>query len=90
MSFHNNQLKINTKDEHWVIPWNCELLKAILEHQNLTAKNLRFSSMDECNNFIKQLFLLALEDQMANHIPSELAILGRELMTIQQSNNNYI
>lgn len=88
MTFQHEQLKIKTADQHWIIPFDCELLKAILKHQKLTAKNLKFSSKFESKDFIQKLFLLALEDQITNQAQSELATLGRELMVIQNLPNN--
>ena len=87
MTFQHEQLKIKTADQHWIIPFDCELLKATLEHQKITADKLTFSSNIECNRFIKQLFLLALEDQISNQRTSEIALFGRELMEIQKINN---
>lgn len=80
----NTTVAIHTQQDNWVIPHNCELLKAVIELQQLKATDLIFVSEVECKNFIKQLFLMALEDETRNKTPSKLAQLGRELITIHQ------
>ena len=82
--YSQNNFVIHTHQHNWVIPHNCELLKAIIEQQKLTAKDLIFLSDHECKHFIKQVFLMALEDETKNNAPSKLAKLGRELVTIHQ------
>jgi len=81
----SNTFHIQTKKESWVIPHDCEFLKALLKHQNLDARDLQFTSNIECKNFIRQLFLMALEDETKNHTPSNLAKLGRDLINIYLS-----
>jgi len=76
---------IQTKKESWIIPHDCEFLKALLEHQKLNAIDLKFRSNTECKDFIKQVFLMALEDETKNNTPSYLAKLGRDLIDIYQS-----
>lgn len=83
-----NEFSVHTQYGHWVIPHNCELLKALLRSQKLNADDINFESPSECKHFIKHLFLLALEDETKNHEPSSLASFARELMRIQKSNIN--
>jgi len=82
---NSNTFHIQTKKESWIIPHDCELLKALLKHQKLHAADFQFESNTECQNFIKQLFLMALEDETRNQMPSKLASLGRDLINIYRS-----
>lgn len=71
---------IQTRINHWVIPYNCEILKALLLEQNIHASDLRFKSASQCQSFIKRLFLLAAEDECRHRMPSRIATLARELI----------
>jgi len=71
---------IQTQMNHWVIPYNCEILKALLLEQNIHASDLRFKSASQCQGFIKRLFLLAAEDECRHRMPSKIATLARELI----------
>ena len=76
---------IQTKMNHWVIPYNCEILKALLLEQNIHASDLRFKSASQCQGFIKRLFLLAAEDECRHRMPSKIATLARELIRCKAS-----
>ena len=80
----NHCVVIETKAQQWVIPHNCELLKALIHQQKINASDLEFRSSFECKHFIKNLFLLALEDETKNHSPSMLAEFGRDLIKLQR------
>ncbi len=71
---------IQTQMNHWVIPYNCEILKALVLEQNIRASDLRFKSASQCQCFIKRLFLLAAQDECRHRMPSKLATLARELV----------
>ena len=70
---------IQTQMNHWVIPYNCEILKALLLEQNIHASDLRFKSASQCQGFIKRLFLLAAYE-CRHRMPSKIATLARELI----------
>lgn len=80
--YHNNRpnVVIQTQFNQWVIPESSSLLKALLKQQRIRAGDLQFGSRTECKNFIKKLFLLAVEDEHKSHKRSWLAQFGRELM----------
>ena len=71
---------ICTREQRWVIPYNCEILKALIEQQRLSASDLRFSSGQQCQGFIKRLLILAAQDECRHSLPSELAAFARELI----------
>jgi len=71
---------IRTQTNRWVIPYNCEILKALLLEQNIHADDLQFSSRAHCHGFIKRLLLLAAQDECRNCSPSHIAALARELI----------
>ena len=71
---------IETDRSCWIIPRDCELLKRLLEVQDIKAADLCFTSSAQCQCFIKQLFLLALQDQARSNSFSPLAELARELV----------
>ncbi|MEM7360166.1 MAG: hypothetical protein AAF431_13780 [Pseudomonadota bacterium] len=71
---------LETRTQQWVIPESCELLKMLLNQQNIHPQDLRFHSDNQCKRFIKKLFLLAIEDERRTHSPSSLARFGRELI----------
>lgn len=83
---------IETPQDRWIIPNDCEILKQLLKTQDINAGDLRFTTSFQCHCFIKQLFLLALEDEHKNQTPSALAKLARELMVTHyqktQKNND--
>lgn len=72
-------VRISTKRNQWVVPHNCEYLKLLIEQEKLNATDLRFSTPSDCQGFIRQLFLLALEDEHKNVSPSPLASFARAL-----------
>jgi len=73
-------LVIRTQTNRWVIPNNCEILKALLLEQNINATDLQFKSESHCHCFIKRLLLLAAQDECRHCSPSQLATLARELI----------
>ena len=78
---------IQTTHHHWVIPNNCELLKALLEQQKIKASDIYFDCDGQCKDFVKRVFLLALEDETKNNIPSMLAEFGRDLIKLQRNSH---
>ena len=74
---------IRTQTSRWVIPYNCEILKALLIEQNIQALDLQFSSHSQCHRFIKRLLLLATQDECRHCSPSQIATLARELISHQ-------
>jgi len=83
----NSAFTIKTINQNWVIPYNCELLKALVEQQQIKAKDICFENNDQCKSFVKQVFLLALEDETKNQVPSMLAKLGRDLLQLQATDH---
>ena len=79
-SLHICDVEVRTSNKHWVIPYNCKVLKALLTEKNIRARDLRFTSDLQCHEFIRHLLLLAAEDECCNRVPSELAGLARELI----------
>ena len=71
---------IHTEENQWVIPYNCEILKALLREQNIHAGDLQFSSDAQCHGFIKRLLVLAAQDECRHRSPSRIAALARELI----------
>jgi hypothetical protein len=82
----NDQLKIRTASDTWVIPHDCRLLEALLASRGLSASDLRFSSELECRDFIQRLALLATRDQLSGDDVSSVSQLLRELMARQYGN----
>lgn len=80
---HVTDFVVRTQSERWVIPFNCEVLKALLNQQQLKATDLQFSSERQCQGFIRKLLLLAAQDECRHRSPSDLAILARELINQQ-------
>jgi len=76
-------LVINTTTDRWVIPYSCNVFKAVLVEQNIGACDLRFSSDSQCHEFIKRVLLLATEDECCMQAPSDLAHLARDLISVQ-------
>ncbi len=74
---------VRTQSERWVIPFNCEVLKALLYQQQLKATDLQFSSERQCQGFIRKLLILAAQDECRHRSPSDLATLARELINQQ-------
>jgi hypothetical protein len=72
-------VKISTGRNQWLVPNNCEYLKLLITQEKLSATDLRFANSRDCNGFIRQLFLLALEDEQKNVTPSCLAVFARAL-----------
>lgn len=79
----SNVFTIQTLNHNWVIPYNCELLKVLLEQQKIKASDLCFDCNNQCKDFVKKIFLLALEDETKHHLPSMLAEFGRDLIKLQ-------
>jgi len=76
----HKHLTLLTQNNKWVIPYNCELLKVLLQSQNIRADELYFQSSDQCHSFVKRVFLLALEDEHRTGKSSGLAQFGRDLV----------
>jgi hypothetical protein len=74
---------VPTLTNRWIIPYNCEILKALLFEQNIHAGDLQFSSPADCHGFIKRLLLLAVQDECRHCSPSQIATLARELIYYQ-------
>ena len=79
-SLVRSDVVIRTQHDLWVIPYNCEILKALLLEQKIRARDLKFNSESQCHGFIKRLLLLAAQDECRNCSPSQLATFARELM----------
>ena len=75
-----DDLILRTNQHVWVIPYDCELLKALLHVKNLEAKDLLFNSRQQCQHFIRQVALLAAGDELRTSAPSVLAGLTQGLM----------
>ena len=98
MSFHRivdsnstiapSDFEIRTQSSRWVIPYNCEILKALLCEQNIHAADLLFGSEAQCHGFIKRLLLLAAQDECRHCTPSQIATLARELIHRKAKSNN--
>lgn len=90
MSFHSSHLTrsqlnlsdvvLQTEAHRWVIPYNCEILKALIAEKNIKADDLQFRSSGQCQRFIKRLLLLAATDECRHSVPSEIAVLAREMI----------
>jgi len=83
-SQHIADFVVCTQSKRWVIPYNCEILKTLLNQQQLKATDLQFSSKQQCHGFIRRLLLLAAQDECRHRLPSELATLARELINQQR------
>ncbi len=79
---------IRTQTREWVIPYNCEILKALLLEQELRAVDLKFYSDEQCHGFIKRLLLLAAQDECRYRCPSKIAVLARDLIHRKPSKIN--
>lgn len=71
---------LQTDTHRWVIPYNCEILKALIAEKNIKAQDLQFRSTDQCQQFIKRLLLLAAADECRHCMPSQIAVLAREMI----------
>ena len=90
MAFHSSQFsnsKLNLSDvvlqtnsHRWVIPYNCEILKALISEKSIKADDLYFGSSDQCHRFIKRLLLLAAADECRHCQPSQIAVLARDMI----------
>ena len=76
-------ITIRTNDACWVVPESVELVKFMIEHDQLRAGNLYFDSYHECQCLVRKLSLLALKDECTQHVPSVIAELSRKI--IQQN-----
>ena len=83
------EIVIPTQDECWVLPRNCHLVKLLFEQQALRASDLRFHSDQHRQRFVRQLFLLALQDECETSMPSPLAKFARATMYTTQ-NSKYL
>jgi len=83
------EIVIPTQDECWVLPRNCHLVKLLFEQQALRASDLRFYSDQHRQRFVRQLFLLALQDECETSMPSPLAKFARAIMYTTQ-NSKYL
>jgi len=81
---------IRTQTHRWVIPYNCEILKALLHEQDIKAGDLKFISESQCHHLIKQLLLLAVQDECRHCCPSQIATLARELIHQKPETNQNI
>lgn len=101
MAFHTSKFsksKLNLSDvvlqtnsHRWVIPYNCEILKALIAEKNIKADDLQFRSSGQCHRFIKRLLLLATADECRHCQPSQIAVLARDMIFHQdlQPNSNH-
>lgn len=76
----SSDVVLQTQTHRWVIPYNCEILKALITEQNIKAQDLQFCSIQQCQHFIKRLLLLAASDECKHCEPSGIAILAREMI----------
>jgi len=88
MLTNNSDFVIQTSQHYWTIPHNCSLLKLLIEQQNIQVSDLLFESSRDCHDFIKTLFLMALEDECQTQQPSTLADFARKLMKAQTDTND--
>lgn len=79
---------IQTRRHEWVIPNNAAIMKLLVEDQSIRPKDLKFSSRKDCQEFIRNLLLLALEDEYKSAQPSPLARFARDLIHTCQPVNN--
>jgi len=84
MPLNPSDVVIRTQANRWVIPYNCEILKALLLEQNIHAADLQFNSESQCHGFIKRLLLLAAQDECRHCSPSHIAAFARDLINHQQ------
>ena len=84
MPLNHSEVVIRTQANRWVIPYSCEILKALLVEQNIHATDLQFNSESQCRGFIKRLLLLAAQDECRHCSPSDIARFARELINHQQ------
>lgn len=90
MTFHSSsisnlkltvsELVLHTRSHRWVIPFDCEILKAIMAEKNINAADLKFASQRQCQCLIKQLLILAATDECRHCAPSKIAVLARDLI----------
>lgn len=73
---------IRTQFNKWVIPHDCELLKTLLTLKRIQARDLRFNSAAQCQEFIKRLLLMAAGDEICQGQPSVLASMARDLIQL--------
>lgn len=71
---------LQTGTDRWVIPANCEILKALISEKRIKAKDLKFGSERQCQQFIKRLLLLAATDECRHCKPSNIAELARDMI----------
>ena len=73
-------ITIRTNEACWVVPESVELVKFMIEHDQLRAGDIYFDSHHECQCLVRQLSLLALKDECAHHAPSVIAELSRKII----------
>ncbi|WP_147251029.1 hypothetical protein [Arenicella xantha] len=83
-----SELVFRTRRDCWVIPCQCELVKLLIQHQKLDANALCFDSGSQCREFIRQLFLLALEDEVRTFQPSSIAEFARSTLKLNSRTLN--
>lgn len=98
MAFHPSQfvkskrnlpdVVLQTDSHRWVIPYNCEILKALITEKNIKADDLHFRSSEQCHRFIKRLLLLAATDECRHCQPSQIAVLARDMISYKHLNPN--
>jgi hypothetical protein len=89
MSSQEQNVTIRTQHNEWIIPHNCELLKALLTLQGLAPEDLVFNSAAQCKSFIRHLLLLAARDELVHEQPSPLAEIARGLIQLHSQADNH-
>jgi len=79
---------IPTRGKCWVVPQNCEFVKLLFEKQALRVSDLHFNSEQQGQCFVRQLFLLALQDEYQTEAPSPLAKFARATMRAMSTQSN--
>ena len=82
-------LTLKTRSATWVIPNDCELLKALLKSRGIDAHDLEFSSTMECRDLIQRLALLATKEELSGANDASLKALVQNLMTQQFGQCSY-
>lgn len=80
MGITTDNLTLKTLNDVWVIPCDCDLLKALLAKKQIHADDLRFECSGQRHAFIHKVALLAARDEIRNATPSSLATLIQQLV----------
>ena len=83
-------LTLKTRSATWVIPNDCELLKALLKSRGIKADDLEFANTLECRDFIQRLALLATSEELSGADDLSLRALIQNLMTQQYGQRSYV